>query len=550
MVTGSDCHEWKCYPKHNNRSTTKIEHFTQIKALPTFKGLHLTLSSPKTRMNRFKNNKITYIDHINVNNKKIPLDPSLNAIIGENGSGKSSILEILNDTKLKNYIKTIKKENDITFKYDGHPENIKYIYQSQIIEKFNSKNLLDNDNTNYKDINHEFFDTSFNNYAKRLKRFIETNIRKNTKLESMSNVTFKFDEAFTSGTFYISVVKNNSTFENSHEERLQKIRSIINHLVIEFNEDYYSTTEKEILKNTLTQVRVLYLIILEKYINKENEITIRNKIDSNITTYTTTIKGKQTTLDTKISQYNNEKNNLINTIIEAITLENYDNKLPDFPVVFKGVSSNQNKGFKFNKEAYYNNKNLEDDFLKEIFNTNFRSFDTISKINNKTSFAESVTGANESNLNTQWNNNLEKFFISMKEEKRYILEETAESHIGNTLGELSVAYYKFNLQEEDTIHVFFIDQPEDNISNLRISTELITFINSIRDEKQVIFVTHNPLLVVNLDVDNVLYLEKHNNKINVISGCLEDEDNKILEHISNQMDGGKEMIKRRLNIYG
>ena len=75
--------------------------------------------------------------------------------------------------------------------------------------------------------------------------------------------------------------------------------------------------------------------------------------------------------------------------------------------------------------------------------------------------------------------------------------------------------------------------------------------SSIKDKKQVILVTHNPLLVVNLDVDNVIHLTKVNNKIEVKSGSLEYENDKytILDLIKNNLDGGYKAIERRLKVY-
>ena len=69
-----------------------------------------------------------------------------------------------------------------------------------------------------------------------------------------------------------------------------------------------------------------------------------------------------------------------------------------------------------------------------------------------------------------------------------------------------------------------------------------------------ILVTHNPLLVVNLDVDNVLIINKNYKKqFDIKSGCLEYEsDNrnyKIINEIAETMDGGKEMIERRFRLY-
>lgn len=64
-------------------------------------------------------------------------------------------------------------------------------------------------------------------------------------------------------------------------------------------------------------------------------------------------------------------------------------------------------------------------------------------------------------------------------------------------------------------------------------------------------VTHNPLLVVNQDVDQVLFVRKNGDKINVVSGCLEyeDEDINILDLIAKNMDGGKDSIEKRIKVY-
>jgi hypothetical protein len=65
-------------------------------------------------------------------------------------------------------------------------------------------------------------------------------------------------------------------------------------------------------------------------------------------------------------------------------------------------------------------------------------------------------------------------------------------------------------------------------------------------------VTHNPLLVVNLDVDNVIFVKNNNGQISIKNGCLEYEDEKtdIIDLIAKNMDGGKETIEKRLKVYG
>ena len=65
-------------------------------------------------------------------------------------------------------------------------------------------------------------------------------------------------------------------------------------------------------------------------------------------------------------------------------------------------------------------------------------------------------------------------------------------------------------------------------------------------------VTHNPLLVVNQDVDEVLFVQNSGDKVDVVSGCLEYEDDEvnILDIIAKNMDGGKDSIEKRLKVYG
>lgn len=68
-------------------------------------------------------------------------------------------------------------------------------------------------------------------------------------------------------------------------------------------------------------------------------------------------------------------------------------------------------------------------------------------------------------------------------------------------------------------------------------------------------VTHNPLLVVNQDVDNVIVMQKKKGEPLVTAGCLESESDSenevaVLDLVAEIMDGGREAIKRRLKIYG
>lgn len=139
--------------------------------------------------------------------------------------------------------------------------------------------------------------------------------------------------------------------------------------------------------------------------------------------------------------------------------------------------------------------------------------------------------------------------------KGFIIDgANGSAKLGNTLGELSLAYLRYMLQsddEADDYSVVILDQPEDHISNNRISNDLIDYLNAIRYKKQIILATHNPLLVVNLDVDQVLFLQKKNNHIDIIDGPLEmdNENGNMLSIIAENMDGGRDAVLRRMKVY-
>lgn len=70
--------------------------------------------------------------------------------------------------------------------------------------------------------------------------------------------------------------------------------------------------------------------------------------------------------------------------------------------------------------------------------------------------------------------------------------------------------------------------------------------------KQVLFITHKPELVVNLDVDNVIVLKNdENNNLKVSYGALEyiDDEVNILDEVANTLDGGVEVIRKRWKRY-
>ncbi|NAW50816.1 hypothetical protein GNY06_05280 [Elizabethkingia argentiflava] len=115
-----------------------------------------------------------------------------------------------------------------------------------------------------------------------------------------------------------------------------------------------------------------------------------------------------------------------------------------------------------------------------------------------------------------------------------------------------------------------IDQPEDNLDNRSITTDLVNYLRSKKLERQIIIVTHNANIVVNADAENVIIAnQKGQNeeqstsvfKFDYINGAIENSFDKrvsetdllksmgIRQHIADIVEGGKDAFMMREKKY-
>lgn len=529
-----------------------IDIFQKCKILPSFKGLLLGLTSTKSRFNRSDNLNTNYIESFQINNNTIKLDPSINVIIGENGSGKSTLFNILSGNKknIKGYIHTLKTKNGIETNFSNI--NIKEIHQAELIDKFNKDKLFDDEKL-FAEIDCTSFENLYKTFSKDLKQKIEHNILVNETKVKLESTNFliknKYEEA---STLYVSVTKNFSDeIINVHTERRKKLGAILSMLVDEFQNPYYPQNEKEALFKSISLIRDVYQSVKHKELEVDLENQVRNIILAKVDEYIDAITDLSTSQDREIHEYKTNKLNFINDIVKAILLDVGEYPIIEIPKTVSGMSRKRDKGFVFTREMNFHDNDVSTRFLEFMFTKKYQNLENICNISTKEDFKNAILGCSDINkINEIWNSNFEKFLVWAKKQKSYIKEETSNDSVGSTLGELSLAYYKFQTYDSKEWDVLMIDQPEDNISNNRIASKLLQYFNKVRDNKQLILVTHNPLLVINLDADNVIHLKKMNDTITVTSGCLEDEDNNVLSLVAETLDGGKEMIKKRLRVYG
>ncbi|MFX0137351.1 MAG: hypothetical protein ACFFDN_27175, partial [Candidatus Hodarchaeota archaeon] len=88
-------------------------------------------------------------------------------------------------------------------------------------------------------------------------------------------------------------------------------------------------------------------------------------------------------------------------------------------------------------------------------------------------------------------------------------------------GTLLLIFYLLIDQDKNPI---IIDQPEENLDNETIYLKLVPFIKKVKEERQVIIVTHNPNLAIVCDSEQIIHAhidKKNNNLVSYNSGSIE-----------------------------
>lgn len=552
LVTGSDCHEWKAYPYHDSNHTNEKEKiFSEIKSLPTFRGLLLSLTSPKTRFNRYIAKSEPPIKSFSIRNQTVEMDAGINVIIGENGSGKSSLMEILsNSISMENYVKKIKENNSIKTNY---VDNVFYVRQAELIKKFDDNKIFDSSVSQIGNVDNSTFESEYNSFNNSLMEYIKYKIIDRNIKNTLKKEMFSMELDLEKATYYVSISKfSDMDIQNPITERKNNLESALKILVIEYKNKYYLKEYKNKLKTAIENIYEVYSNVRKDFINFELILKVKNIINNKINNYQREITTLSISRDKKIEKYNLKKQKFIDTIVSAIKNKIQSNVKPIPPSAIEGKKIYRNNGFIFSSKTKYDEKDVLSNYLKSVFVKNYADFDKIDNIDTLEKLCKAILNCtNIEKCYEIWLNNYEKFKKDMEKETNFIQEERSTKTIGGTLGEMSLAYYKYQTTGANSLDAFMVDQPEDNISNNRIANDLISYFDNMRSNgKQVLIATHNPLLVVNLDVDNVIYLKRTNEKIDIKSGCLEDENNNILDIVAETLDGGRETIEKRLKIYG
>ena len=124
-----------------------------------------------------------------------------------------------------------------------------------------------------------------------------------------------------------------------------------------------------------------------------------------------------------------------------------------------------------------------------------------------------------------------------------------------TGGQKAIALLELIFRFDDEKYPILIDQPEDDLDVGGIASDLVNFVTSEKQDRQIVIVTHNASLVICADTENVIVSDIQSigdNKYNFfyVTGAIENPDRR--SNIIEVLEGGESALKKRmlkLNIY-
>ena len=138
--------------------------------------------------------------------------------------------------------------------------------------------------------------------------------------------------------------------------------------------------------------------------------------------------------------------------------------------------------------------------------------------------------------------------------------ENIESMSAGELGKTYISnMIDSEIEKEGANMIIMFDQPENNLEKKFILNDLAKKIDDLRNHYQVFITTHEPLLVVNSDSNNIIQatnnksaVSKNNNiEYNKLSFVKESKTkNEMVERIAELVDGSHDAVKERDRIYG
>lgn len=561
LITCTDNYNPKIYPKTKAKDAEEFTP-TWMLADASFDGLRLSLSEESRLYYNVEppQNWTQTFGKVELRNEKIEIDvnmtPGLNVVIGGSSSGKTLFVDSLVRGTKKDFKESKYNYFDVKNISIENPTGVSPYYISQ---NFIMSIIKDSENDlgEIPIIDKVFPEEketidSIRNSLKRLKELINTLVDSAKKLEKLKD-DFSHIKA---PNFLITneIIKENAI------EKINPNGDVKDNL-------YISATKIEEYKTTLKNIKMLFNnhpIIS----SKDNEVNVLNKaldklvliskindaVVDKISESLEYINKKNIENNRKVTQIKDDREKLLCYIRDSIkALKDFyyaKVELSKFNVVFETkeiVVAGHTLSIK-------NSFKLTEDELLESINkclTNENRLNNFDELIPSTFEKDKFSQRPKVNSHSDLANKVYKSIENTNKKEYHIITNDGKDYQTLSPGWKSAVILDLILGYEANFAPIIIDQPEDNLAINYINHDLIEMIKKIKEDKQVILVSHNATIPMLGDAQNLIICENDGEKLYINSAPLESEikGKKTLDWIAELTDGGKSSIKKRVKKY-
>lgn len=566
---GTNCD--KCFMLSNIRYP-----FNSIKT--AFEEPRLRISIDGVNEMRKKELPENYINKLIMNGNELYLSPYQNTIIGKFGSGKSLLLDKIRNGE--NGLKTSDKYQELYNALDS----FKVCTSTSTIA--DSLSEIMNQSTVF--VQYDFFQQEDYYHSNKLdnKNLSSLLKRVNIQYKLKDEITFVFnnDEIVKSFTELDSVIIKSNVKNNLNYEKA-------------FDNQQYFNVEYSPISDNLSEI----LLKLDSYkkdfidvakIKLFDEVELFNDEEKNNLNDIVLLIGR------KIKLINDLKNtNFIADLKELIDdyqtsfvkndektgLNSYKKDLSDFASKIIAFKRECNKFQGVLSGKIYDSckeKQIENVFSEYSIVSYFddiaeyqTSIDSIIKDKNRVndnlfqSVLKTLLDDKKFSGNKEFKYNIENYCkkcnsLFKKDKIRYDILKSSESMLKKSAGEKSSLFIEllFKKIEDDISNgkniILIIDQPEDNIDNENIFTEITQKVRDLKihyNNFQSIIVTHNANVGITADSENIIIAKEKimsdgSKSFEYESGCIENPT--YIEKVCKILEGGIEAMRQRTTKYG
>lgn len=580
FVVGSDCHDWATYPGKEGGEIS----FSSLKCLPTFEGLLMAITDPsriKVGDCSFFSASSSKLDslELSIDGKcfDIPLSPGINAIIGDNSIGKSMMIHRITgcrhvgDSKLVDGYEAYCAKEGISvdtllpdaaeFKFDDQDsvrKTLEELHSGQGQDDYFGKYFQSHvDVDSIKDSLKRFFDECI--------VALESKARFNDALRRLDKHEVVLRDLPKSEMLTISQYSKKISFKDIDDlgSKLLSCRSDLVNARADYSRLFKEMGLEAAEAHTDAMealARLLKLVEKHRLVYERDDVKTR-AVKGTASEERRVLSKRKTDEQKTIDDYSATLDDVSGKIADAVLLaaKRRDRKLEYAVPVDIRVPNPMGK-FIFVSELTSGKTDV--DYCKAVFEEVFNKPKLSLLLNGIQSeteltteeIAAAVTGEKPSMATCydQIRNKLHAV-VDRVTERRKITNKSIGIDTEPSPGLYGTLYFDLLAEEDAKPGIYIIDQPEDQISQVAIKEHVLGAFKRMSANRQVLMITHNPLFVVNLDVDNVIVLARDKNGIiDVKSGALEYEcnDYKVLDLVAKTVEGGADVVRKRLKRYG